>query len=376
MNSDSTARGAKASFSADDFARALEQEQYDYTFQRGGTVRGTPIEYGQKGVYVEIGGKSPGFVPASEVSVAPTSDFASVLPIGEECEFAIIRDQDAEGQIVLSRRQFAIQQAWQQVKDWQAEGTVVPVRVTGINRGGITGTVEGLRAFIPRSHLLQKDDLEALVGQSLAATFLEVDPERRRLVLSQREAARAQALQAIATGDLASGTVASIQPYGVFVDINGVTGLLHIKQISQKSVPDLKAVFKIGQPIKVVVLDVDESRNRISLTTKSLESYPGELLEKWDLVMANAEMRLEAANQPAVTAGAAPEAAATLAETTAAAPAVESPAVESPVKPPVAPTPPAPTPTSEAASAVEPVSVAESSVAEPNGMATKILLDE
>ncbi|NJO20937.1 MAG: 30S ribosomal protein S1, partial [Spirulinaceae cyanobacterium RM2_2_10] len=346
MNSDSTARGAKASFSADDFARALEQEQYDYTFQRGGTVRGTPIEYGQKGVYVEIGGKSPGFVPASEVSVAPTSDFASVLPIGEECEFAIIRDQDAEGQIVLSRRQFAIQQAWQQVKDWQAEGTVVPVRVTGINRGGITGTVEGLRAFIPRSHLLQKDDLEALVGQSLAATFLEVDPERRRLVLSQREAARAQALQAIATGDLASGTVASIQPYGVFVDINGVTGLLHIKQISQKSVPDLKAVFKIGQPIKVVVLDVDESRNRISLTTKSLESYPGELLEKWDLVMANAEMRLEAANQPAVTAGAAPEAAATLAETTAAAPAVESPAVESPVKPPVAPTPPAPTPTS------------------------------
>lgn len=292
MTSDSKAPGAPASFSADDFARALEQEQYDYTFQRGNTVRGRPIEYGQKGVYVEIGGKSPAFVPAAEVSAAPTSDFASALPIGEEFEFAIIRDQDAEGQIVLSRRQFAIQQAWQRVQEQQAQGQVVEVQVTGVNRGGVTCTLEGLRAFIPRSHLLEKDDLEALVGESLTATFLEVDLERTKLVLSQREAARAQAMQQMVVGALVSGKVASIQPYGIFVDIDGITGLLHIKQISQVGLRDLKTIFKIGQPIKVVVLEIDEYRNRISLATKMLESYPGEILEKLEVIMANAEERL------------------------------------------------------------------------------------
>jgi len=299
MISDPTARGAQASFSADDFARALEQEQYDYTFQRGNTVRGKPIEYVQKGVYVEIGGKSPAFVPASEVSAAPTSDFASVLPLGEEFEFAVIRDQDADGQIVLSRRQLAIQQAWKHAQEQQAQGKAVQVQVTGVNRGGVTCTLEGLRGFVPRSHLLEKDDLDSLVGQSLTVTFLEVDRERKKLVLSQREAARAQAMQQIATGALLDGKVASIQPYGVFVDINGIAGLLHIKQISQASVPDLKTLFKIGQPIRVVVLEVDEHRNRISLATKVLESYPGELLEKWDAVMASAAERLaSAAPQP------------------------------------------------------------------------------
>ncbi len=297
MTADSTPAGAKASFSADDFARALEQEQYDYTFQRGRVVRGTPIEHGQKGVYVEIGGKSPGFVPLAEISIDPTDDVASILPLGEECEFAIIRDQDASGQVVLSRRQLTIQQAWERVQEQEAQGAVVPLRVTGVNRGGVTGTVEGLRAFVPRSHLLEKNDLDSLVGRSLTATFLEVDPERRKLVLSEREAARAATLQQMVVGALLDGTIANIQPYGAFVEVNGVTGLLHIKQISQASVPDLKALFKIGQPIKVVVLDIDEFRNRISLATKMLESYPGELLTHWEAVMANAEERLAAANQ-------------------------------------------------------------------------------
>lgn len=297
----------------DDFEQALAKEEYDYRIERGGVVKGKVVEYTTEGAYVDIGGKSPGFVPRDEVALTRVSDIETALPKDETLEFVVVREQDAEGQVVLSRRQLAIKQAWQDLEALQESGEVIEMRITGSNRGGLMGQVYGLRAFIPRSHLLESerqllesDQVDSIIGQRLSVTCLEVSQERRKLVLSQREAARSEAIQGVASGELVSGTVVNLQPYGAFVDIGGLTGLLHVKQISAKTLQTPHELLSVGQPIKVVILEVDEMKNRLSFATKMLESYAGEILEKFDAVMVNAEERFEKSKQAPAEVSAAP----------------------------------------------------------------------
>lgn len=279
-------------FSMDDFAQALEQEQYDYHFNKGEIVKGKVFQHDSSGVYVDIGGKSPGFVPLSEASWQNVTNIADILPLHEEFEFLIIKEQDAEGQVKLSRRQLFIEQAWDNLTEIQEKGKVVQMLVTGVNRGGVIGQIDGLRAFIPRSHLIEKDDFEKLIDQSLPANVLQIDRAQNKIVLTQRDLARSAAMSHLQEGEVVQGKIVKIQPYGVFVDFGGIAGLLHIKQISEGQVSALSNVFKIGEEVKVVVLEIDEIKNRISLSTKVLETYPGEFLEKKDLVMETAEQRL------------------------------------------------------------------------------------
>ena len=287
MNPNST---SSQSFSMEDFAQALDE--YDYEFAKGQIIRGTVIQHESEGAYVDIGGKSPGFVPTREAALEEVDNLAEVLPLDEEFEFLIIREQNADGQVTLSRRQLEVKQAWDKVAEIADSGKSVQMRVTGVNKGGVTGAVEGLRGFIPRSHLQQRDGLESLVGQLLTATFLEVNPEARKLVLSQRDAMRATAIAKLEQGTLMSGKIVSMKPYGVFVDLNGATGLLHIKEVSGTHIDSLNNLFKVGQEIQVVILDIDEYKNRLSLSTKILEEYPGEIVEKFDEVMSTAETRM------------------------------------------------------------------------------------
>jgi small subunit ribosomal protein S1 len=282
-----------SSFSLDDFAKALEQHNYE--FSKGQVVRGTIFEHSSDGAYIDIGGKSPGFVPFREASIKSGISLAEALPLHQEMDFLIVSGQNEEGQITLSRRQLELKNAWDNITEMAQSGKSVQMRVTGVNKGGVTGEVEGLRGFIPRSHLIEKEDLESLVDQLLTATFLEVDPDNKKLVLSQRQAARAAAIGKLATGALMEGKVVKLQPYGVFVDLGGVTGLLHIKQVSGVPIDSLTTIFKIGQDIKVMIIEIDDYKNRVSLSTKILESYPGEVVEKLDEVMANAEERAEQA---------------------------------------------------------------------------------
>ena len=274
----------------EDFAQALDK--YDYEFAKGQIIRGTVIQHDSEGAYVDIGGKSPGFVPTREAALEEVYNLALVLPLDEEFEFLIIREQNADGQVTLSRRQLEVKQAWDKIAEIAESGKSAQMRVTGVNKGGVTGEVEGLRGFIPRSHLQQRDGLESLIGQLLTATFLEVNPEARKLVLSQRDAMRATAIAKLEQGTLMAGKIVSMKPYGVFVDLNGATGLLHIKEVSGTHIDSLNNLFKVGQEIQVVILDIDEYKNRLSLSTKILEEYPGEIVEKLDEVMANAEARM------------------------------------------------------------------------------------
>ncbi len=296
MTSDSASpKGSQISFSMDDFSKALDQ--YDYRCEKGQVIRGKVIQHTDDGAFVDIGGKSAGFVPINEVDLQSRPNLAEILPLDEEKEFLVISEQNADGQVKLSRRQLQLKEAWENVEEIAEMGNSVQVRVTRTNKGGVVGEVEGLQGFIPRSHLMEKEDLNALVGQMLTATFLEVNPSTNKLVLSQRKAIAAARMNKLEAGQLVSGKVARIQPYGVFVDFEGVSGLLHITQVSGSRVDDLNHLFKYNQDIKVMILSIDEYKNRIALSTKILENYPGEMIEKFDEVMKTADARVEKAKE-------------------------------------------------------------------------------
>ena len=279
------------SFSSDDFAKALEQHNYE--FQTGQLVRGKAYSYESDGAFVDIGGKSAAFLPTEEASLRRVTDLSQIIPLGEERQFLIIREQDADGQVTLSLRQLELRQLWVKFADMQENNETVQVRVSGVNKGGVTVDARGLRGFIPRSHLLDRENLEGLIGKAFTASFIEVNSTTKKLVMSQRLATQAASLSQVAIGQLVNGKVSGIKPFGIFVDFDGATGLLHINQISKNYVASLNELFQVGQPIRALVTDVDEIKRRISLSTKVLENYPGEIVENMAAVMSEAEERVQ-----------------------------------------------------------------------------------
>ncbi len=296
MNSEAKlSQKANSSFTMDDFAKALEK--HDYQFQKGQVVYGKVFQLDPDGAYVDIGGKSSAYIPREEASLRVVTNLSEVLPLNEELEFLIIREQDAEGQVTLSRRQLEIRHIWERMAQMQENSQTVEARVLNVNKGGVTADVQGLRGFIPRSHLLERDNLEALKGQTLTVGFLEVDRSNNKLVLSQRLATRSANFSTLELGQLVEGKVTGSKPFGVFVELDGVSALLHIKQVSQKFIENLEKVFPLGQIIKAVIIDLDEGKGRVALSTRVLENYPGEVLEKFEDVMASAEARAERARK-------------------------------------------------------------------------------
>jgi small subunit ribosomal protein S1 len=290
MNSEAkVSQKADSSFTMDDFAKALEK--HDYQFQKGQVVHGKVFQLDHDGAYVDIGGKSSAFIPRDEASLRAVTNLSEVLPLHEDLEFVIIRDQDAEGQVTLSRRQLEINHIWERLIKMQESSQTVQVRVIGVNKGGVTVDILGLRGFVPRSHLVERDNLEALKGQSLTTGFLEIDRNNNKLILSQRLATRSASFSLLELGQLVEGKVTGIKPFGVFVDLNGTSALLHIKQVSQKFIENLEKVFQIGQQIKAVIIDLDEGKGRVALSTRVLENFPGEMLENQEEVMSSAEAR-------------------------------------------------------------------------------------
>ncbi|MGR3275893.1 S1 RNA-binding domain-containing protein [Acaryochloris marina NIES-2412] len=277
------------SFSADDFAKALSQ--HDYSFEVGQTVQGKTVNYDSDGAYIDIGGKATAFLPSQEASLRKQFSLEEIVPLEEEREFLIIKGQDANGQVTLSIRRLELKHLWTKLLELQSQDQSIQVTITGVNKGGVTADVEGLRGFIPRSHLLDRDNLEGQIGSQLTVTFLEVDSERKKLVLSNRMAEQSSRIGELEIGQLVSGTVSDLKPFGAFIKLDGLTGLLHIKEVSQNFVPNLSSVLKIGEPIKAIVLDLDPGRGRVSLSTKVLENRPGEIVDSLEEVMAEAEIR-------------------------------------------------------------------------------------
>lgn len=278
-------------FSADDFANALAEHNYEFAV--GQIVRGKVISVESSGIYVDIGAKSLGFLPIEEATLSGSSRSNDAFPIGNEYEFLIISSQNADGEVKLSVRRLLFKQAWQTLRDYQAESKVFETKVIGTNSGGVIVDSVGLRGFVPRSHLSDTTDLAKLIGKVLPVMVLEADETRKKLVLSNRQAAKLAAMNQLAKGQLITGKVTNIRPFGVFVEFSGVSGLLHVKEMSQKPVSDPTRVFQLNDIIKAVVIDIDESRNRIALSTKILELHAGEMLDNSAQVFTEADERLE-----------------------------------------------------------------------------------
>ncbi|MCM1984203.1 S1 RNA-binding domain-containing protein [Lyngbya confervoides] len=278
-------------FSVDDFARAIEGQ--DFNFEVGTKVSGKPFSLDNEGFYVDIGGKAAAFLPLRELYIPDGVSPETVLPLEQEREFLIIKEPNMDGQVVLSVKRLEIQALWERLGLGLEDKESVQVKVTGTNKGGVTVDYQGLRGFIPRSHLVDRGDLDALVGQSLSVLPIEVDPDRQKLVFSHRQATQSNRIQEFQIHELVSGTVRDLKPFGVFVDLDGITGLLHIQQVSNKYVSSLESVFQRGDTIKTVIVDLDPQRGRISLSTKILEKRPGEILDSTAAVFEDAEARLE-----------------------------------------------------------------------------------
>ncbi|MCP9800024.1 30S ribosomal protein S1 [Synechococcus sp. RedBA-s] len=276
-------------FDEDAFLAALDENEP--VGATGDVVTGTVISAESDGVYIDIGGKAPGFMPKAEAGLGVIGNLKERFPKGQPVEVLVTREQNADGMVTISARALALRQSWDRLKQLEAAGKVVQVKVSGFNRGGVTCDLEGLRGFIPRSQLLNGENHEQLVGTSFAVAFLEVNADTRKLVLSEKRAASASLLAGLEVGQLVDGQVVSVKPYGFFVDLGGVSGLLHQSSITGVHLRDIREAFSQGERLKALVTQIDPSRGRIALNTALLETQPGELLTAKETVMAEAEDR-------------------------------------------------------------------------------------
>lgn len=261
----------------------------------GEVVSGVVIGVESDGVYVDIGGKAPGFMPKKEAGLGVITNLKERFPKGAPVEVLVTREQNADGMVTISARALALRQSWDKVRQLEKDGKVVQVRVSGFNRGGVTCDLEGLRGFIPRSQLNEGENHEGLVGRTLGVAFLEVNAETRKLVLSEKRAASAAKFAELEVGQLVEGQVAAVKPYGFFVDLGGVSGLLHHSSVTGGALRDLREAFQPGDRLKALITELDPGRGRIALNTALLENQPGELLIARDTVMEEAAERAQRA---------------------------------------------------------------------------------
>ncbi len=276
-------------FDEDEFLAALEENQPIGT--TGEIAKGSVIAVESDGIYVDIGGKAPGFMPKNECGLGVITNLKERFPKGLQVEVLVTREQNADGMVTISCRALELRKSWDKVQNLAKEGKVIRVKINGFNRGGVTCDFEGLRGFIPRSQLEDGENHQSLVSKTINTAFLEVNPERRKLVLSEKKAAIASRFSELEIGQLIEGEILTIKPYGFFVDLKGVSGLLHHSMVTNGSMRSLREVFQTGESIKALITDLDPSRGRIGLNTALLEGPPGELITDKAKVMEEANER-------------------------------------------------------------------------------------
>jgi len=274
-------------FSYEDFESAVSE--YEYTLSQGDNVHGRIFDCSSRGALVDIGAKAAAWLPAEEFSTRPVDSPSEYFAPDTEMEFVITSKEDMNGQLGLSVRRLEHQKCWDRVVQLQAEDAPVTVEVIAVNRGGCLVTVEGLRGFIPQSHSGNIAINESEVGRKVTAKFLELDPERNRVVLSHKLAMASTQMVNYGPGDVVQGVVSGVKPYGIFVDINGVSGLLHISQISHDRVSDIDSLMEVGLQVKCMILSQDKNKGRMSLSTKVLEDKPGDMVRDPEQVFKTAE---------------------------------------------------------------------------------------
>ncbi len=256
-------------------------DKFDYNFKKGDIVKGRVIGYAGNDVLIDIGAKTAAKVPARELSNTIFKSPDEVLPQDdEEREFLIIRDEDEEGQLTLSYKKVMLAYAWQQLEKIKEEDAVVEAEVTAEVKGGILVDVLGVRGFVPSSHVRARE-AEELVGQKIKLKILSVDPQQNNLIMSHRKVVseeqaeqRKDLFEHIKEGNVVEGEIVRLADFGAFVDIGGIDGLLPLSQISWRWVDHPADILSVGEKIKVQVIGIDEDKQRVSLSLKSLQPDP------------------------------------------------------------------------------------------------------
>ena len=168
----------------------------------GETISGKVIAIESDGLYVDIGGKAPGYMPKKECGLGVITNFKEKFSIGLEMEVLVIKEQNADGMVTVSARALILRQSWEKVSSSEKNGELIDVLINGFNRGGLTCDVDGLRGFIPRSQLEDGQDYQSFVGKNLKVAFLEVNPESRKLVLSEKKASLVSKFTSLELGQL------------------------------------------------------------------------------------------------------------------------------------------------------------------------------
>jgi len=274
-------------FTLDDFNAALEK--YDFNAEIGTKVKGTVFKTDNNGALVDITAKSSAYLPVQEACIHKIKhvEDAGIFP-GLKDEFVIIGENEIDDSLIVSLRSIQYELAWERCRQLQTEDVVVKGKVVSANKGGVVAVVEGLRGFVPFSQISSKSTAEDLIERELPLKFVEVDEEQSRLVLSNRKA-MADSQAQLGIGSVVIGTVQSLKPYGAFIDIGGINGLLHVSQISHDRVSDIATVLQPGDTLKVMILSHDRERGRVSLSTKKLEPTPGDMIRNPKLVFEKAE---------------------------------------------------------------------------------------
>jgi small subunit ribosomal protein S1 len=258
------------------------------TVKVGDVVKAEVLAIEDKQLTVGIEGTGvEGVVPLKELSTQPVDDIHAEAKIGDELELVVISTigKDKEnGQYLLSKRRLEAQKVWADIQKEYEAGHTITAPVTSVVKGGLVVNA-GVRGFVPASMVADHfvEDLNQYKGQELEFKIIEIDATENRLILSHRavvEASKAEARKEIfsklAVGDVLEGKVARLTNFGAFVDLGGVDGLVHVSQISFDRVDKPSDVLKVGQEVKVKVLNLDEEKNRISLSIKAA------LPEPWD----------------------------------------------------------------------------------------------
>jgi len=259
----------------------------------GETIKGKIIALESDGLYIDIGGKAPGYMPKKECGLGVITNFKEKFPIGMEMEVLVIKEQNADGMVTVSARALILRKSWERISMIAKNGELINVLVNGFNRGGLTCDVEGLRGFIPRSQLEDGLNYQSFVNKTLKVAFLEVNPDTRKLVLSEKKATLISKFEKLSLGQLIEGKVLAVKPYGFFIDLGGASGLLHQSSITKGTIRDLREIFIEGEIIKALITEIDLEKGRIGLDTALLENSPGELLIEKEKVMLEAFERAQ-----------------------------------------------------------------------------------
>ncbi len=282
VEADSQEKDVQTQEEASDFAKAFEQTLT--RIHNGQLIKGTVLQIVDGEVYVNVGYKSDGIIPKSEFSTDPDSNPSDLYKEGDEIEVEVVKVNDGEGNVLLSRKNVESKRVWERLLgEEDLEGKTFEAVGKEVVKGGVIADINGVRAFVPASQVSLKytDNLQEFVGKPMKLEILEVDKQRKRIVASQKKvllaeqkAAKREKWEQLVVGSKVKGIVRRITDFGAFVDIGGLDGLVHVTDVGWGRVKHTSDILSVGQEIEVLILNVDIEKERISLGYKQLQPKP------------------------------------------------------------------------------------------------------